>query len=740
MNIFAKIEKKTGRKGMVAIIAAIVIVIVLITVLTAVRSKGTVRQKMILDCDFTGGTDIFSGEAYYQDRDYTCEAVPAGGIDDSPCIKLTVPENNDARFKGTVPCSPKTYYRISAWVKTENVASGDSRIGANISILNTFEYSGNLYGDNDWTKVEFYGLTGDRQKSFDLCLRIGFYSGDNSGTAYFDNVQVEQLSSLPSGKSAILFDNQMSSGNSSAGKLSSTEREVAQKYDDTMLAGMIILGISVLFLVVLYRYGVAEDRYGLPEPEYIMPEAASDGEEKNSGEIKPVRIGFRGLDAKGCLFVMLAIGLVIRIIVAVAAPQCSIDVNLFKSWGNHCLEDGITNFYAKAADYHLDYPPLYIYFLTFNAFLARTFGLVGTTGYTLLVKLPSIIADCIIAVLIYRTGENRLKKSWLNFIVAAWLFNPLVILDSAAWGQVDSILTLFCVFMIYFLSKDQYIKASVFLGLAIILKPQGIFMVPIIGYALVKRFFKEKDIPKSKTLILMAECIGTVLATVTIVALPFGIKMEGGLFKWIVSLYIGTANGYKGATVNSYNFFYVLKKNWTDDSIKWIFGKSFFFWGMIFIVVSCLLAWVLYHRAEKKRYVPFMIASMLVYAVTMFGPRMHERYFYPCVGLMLFAVLLSDNRHLLRLYALTSIVNFASVLSIMMGLEVGGELNAMGASYDAYAQYYWAGEALHRRIIAVSNLAICTATIITVTFIALGVFKKRKEKDRIWKTEDVSDE
>ncbi len=452
---------------------------------------------------------------------------------------------------------------------------------------------------------------------------------------------------------------------------------------------------------------------------------------------KTKKIGYKGLNTGVCVIVILALGLLFRLVASVTAPQCSIDVSLFQSWGKHALEDGITNFYANAQAYSLDYPPLYMYFLWFNALVARLFGITDTAGFIMLVKLPSMLADIGIGWILYRMIKDRAGKNWTVFIISLWVMNPLSILDSAAWGQVDSMLALLCLLMVWFIVKDRFIPASVMFGLAVVLKPQGFFMLPVLGFALLRRLLRDREKPKAQTLLLTLKCALVSVGTVLVTALPFGSRMKPDFFSWLINLYVGTVGGYKGATVNSYNFYYVINQNWTPDDKAFIGGVSYFTFGMIMIVVSCLIAGAAYLLTKKNdAAMPFLIASSMIYMVTMFGPRMHERYFFPCALLLLAAVVYSNNKILLWIYGVLTGVNFLSVLSVMLGLELGGRLKDAGAGSDVYGRFYWAAQEPHRQVIAWLNLICCIALLAAMLLIAFNVIKTDSPRLKIWTTED----
>ncbi len=705
------------RAATVLIIAALALAIGL-GVFFIVRNSGKANYKLLVDWNFSEGQGDFSTDGYYADR--SSFSIAPEGPDGSNCAKIVSAGANDARFRVKIDVKPNSYYKVTAKVKTQGVESPGAAAGANISALYSYDYKGGLTGDNDWTELTVYGLTSAGQTKAEICFRLGFYSCDTTGTAWFDDIKIEQLSKLPSGVSAISFEETMiNNSGKSSGATTQSQSEIVNQYYDGIKIGMVIVAAAFLFFAVMYRYGVHRDKEFTPDTER------------------------KGMKTGAAVITMLTVGLILRLVLSVTAPQCSIDVNLFSSWGRHAAEDGITNLYAKAETYNIDYPPLYMYFLWFNTLISKWLGLTNTAGHTMLMKLPSILADVAIGWFIYRIAREKFgdNKNWILFFTALWVMNPMSMLDSAAWGQVDAILALLCLLMVWFIVKDKFILASVMLGLAIILKPQGIFMVPIIGFALLRRLFKKKDSPKTETVLLILKCILVCAGTVILVALPFGIKMKPSFFEWLFNLYVGTANGYKGATVNSYNFYYVIRQNWTQDSTIFKFGLSYFAFGMIMIILTCLGVWAMYQFTKRDdKSVPFLLAATLVYMVTMFGPRMHERYFFPAAVLLLAAVIYSRNKILLWLYGIMTGVNFMSVLSVMLGLELGGKLKDAGANQDLYGKFYWAAQEPHRRVIAIINLVCCLALLTVAILISVNVIKSDNKYLSFGRTEEKSDE
>ena len=68
-------------------------------------------------------------------------------------ISSTIP--NDGRWQQTVDVEPNSDYRLSGWIKTENVAhtTESEDVGANLSIASTRTHTPALIGTHDWTYV-----------------------------------------------------------------------------------------------------------------------------------------------------------------------------------------------------------------------------------------------------------------------------------------------------------------------------------------------------------------------------------------------------------------------------------------------------------------------------------------------------------------------------------------------------------------------------------------------------------
>src|SRR5699024_1073850 len=73
------------------------------------------------------------------------------------------------------------------------------------------------------------------------------------------------------------------------------------------------------------------------------------------------------------------------------------------------------------------------------------------------------------------------------FFMALYLFCPAVWLNSAVWGQVDGFCLLVGIWALLLLLDEKYLLCGVVYGVALLLKPQQIFLLPIFVFFVAKK-------------------------------------------------------------------------------------------------------------------------------------------------------------------------------------------------------------------------------------------------------------
>lgn len=327
---------------------------------------------------------------------------------------------------------------------------------------------------------------------------------------------------------------------------------------------------------------------------------------------------------------LLGAGLLLRIAAATLVDGHN-DINIFRSWASSAAGN-LLQFYDGARS--SDYPPLYIYVL----YLIGKIAAIPAVGvyYTILLKLPSIAADIATSYLIYRLARKYLSPETSVLLAAFYVFNPAVFINSTFWGQVDSFFTLIIVAAVTLLAEKRTALASVMFTAAVLMKPQGLIFLPVLFFELVRQ----------KSLMNFIKAAAAVLGTAAAIVMPFSYN-KGVL--WIYNLFAKTTGEYPYASVNAFNFFSLIEKNWMSDStVFWSF--SYHTWGMIFIVAVTLLAWFLYHKGKSSLFAS-AAALLLITGVFNLSTRMHERYLFPAVALAILAFIYLKDKRLLLLSA-----------------------------------------------------------------------------------------
>ncbi|MBN2534637.1 MAG: glycosyltransferase family 39 protein [Spirochaetales bacterium] len=127
------------------------------------------------------------------DVEYTLVTGDAHSGNQAIQIENKVP--NDCRVYQYISVLPETVYKLSGWIKAENIA-GD--VGANICVLDSGTHTNELRDTRGkWVNVTLYGITAPYQTQMPVSCRIGMWGGGTTGKALFDDISLEIVRSKP---------------------------------------------------------------------------------------------------------------------------------------------------------------------------------------------------------------------------------------------------------------------------------------------------------------------------------------------------------------------------------------------------------------------------------------------------------------------------------------------------------------------------------------------------------------
>ena len=350
------------------------------------------------------------------------------------------------------------------------------------------------------------------------------------------------------------------------------------------------------------------------------------------------------LDTPAGLIAMFAVAFLLRVLIAPHAGFYG-DLRLFQMWTSQLAEVGTQHFYDQGQ--FADYPPGYLYVLWLTSKISMT------PGY-LLLKLPAILADLglawIAGSLAARIAPAAVGERFpvRALVAAAVLFNPAVIALSAGWGQVDAVPAMFVLWSILLLftgkhSLQRDVSAFLVFAVAFSMKPQTSFALPVMLYALYRRYLHRRS---RSELIDGVLSIGLVAAPALVLWAVSGLAFGLGPIS-LIRFYQDAASVYPVTSANAFNLWGALG-SWRNDSmgdqVMTIAGISALHFGMLLFVAGVALVLWRVHRAIERGArealvltVGAAVTGLLAYTLL---TRMHERYMFvalACLAVLAFA-------------------------------------------------------------------------------------------------------
>lgn len=501
-------------------------------------------------------------DAYLNLEGVTFYTVSDNAMSGAHSVQIENLDYNDARFCQTVAVEPSSFYRLSGYVKAWDTL--DEGLGGNLSIKDVYVFSESVYDSPDeWQYVELYGVTDTDQHEVTVYARLGGYSGESFGTAMFDDLSLVKVDAPPEGIVASRWYQ----------PTAAVQDDTSDDLADTAAASpawpwMTAVGIAYVVLGV-YLLRFLQKKNAVPR-------------DAKKREAMP-------------LFAI--IGLIIaaaaRLIVANSVSGYQVDVNCFLAWGNTLLSVGPANFYQTTN--FCDYPPAYVYIMGLNAALMRVLPLSAAAVH----KLIPMACDLVAAVLTYRIARKKnASANQAGILMLLMAFNPAVFLNSAAWCQIDSVLSLLLL-VAYFAVCGNWMAVMPIYMLAVLVKPQAL-MLGFLGLAaIVMALIRDRKCWKP-----MLIGMGLALVTAVIVVLPFSVN-QGGI-SWLIDKYAQTLSSYPYATVNTANFYYLFGCNWT--SIVMEAPRAI---PLLLMVLSLVWTGWLIYRAQKSGWQPDVLTGLM---------------------------------------------------------------------------------------------------------------------------------
>jgi len=323
------------------------------------------------------------------------------------------------------------------------------------------------------------------------------------------------------------------------------------------------------------------------------------------------------------------------------------DLATFQYWFNTAATQGIQPFYPYVLQQvgWIDYPPFNIYIFWVFGSLSQATSWIDPVFF---VKLAPTIFDLATCGLIYTFLRKRLSFRETLIATTLYTFNPAIIFNAAVWGQFDAIYTFFLMLALILAFKKKPEASAAVFAIAVLTKPQAIALLPLVGFLILK----ETGIKRLLT------SIGAFTGAVFGVILPF--EWNGGPINFLSSIYFGAYDGYQYTSINAFNL-WGLFGLWVPDGIAYIAG-----W-LLFGAFAAFTLYVLHKRFDASgELLAVYGAFLLLFAFFMLPTRIHERYLFPALSMLV--LLLPFTKKVRLLYVgltATLFINQAYVLHFL---------------------------------------------------------------------------
>lgn len=341
--------------------------------------------------------------------------------------------------------------------------------------------------------------------------------------------------------------------------------------------------------------------------------------------------------------------------------------NFLKPWYKTIYENGVS-----ALGYTIgDYTPAYYYLL----YIISLFKFDPESMQVLYgIKYISCIFDFLLAVFVYFIVEEITKSKHKALIAYIGVnFGITIFLNSALWGQCDSIYTAFIAMSLYYLLKGKQRKSLICYGVSFSFKLQAIFILPLYIILFLRKNLKFRYfiyIPLVYLCFALPSCI---------VAPSFFVRLGD-----IMMVYINqSANSYQQLTLNAGSLYGLIFTNFKEEKFISAFSVP-----LAIALIGTFIYFIYRSKEEfsKTTYVKIVTLFALVFPYLL--PHMHERYFYVAdVVIIVYAILNPKKIYVAACALINSLIGYMAYLWGISFIPLAGD-SSRSASFRFGALLY----------------------------------------------------
>lgn len=612
-------------------------------------------EELVLNGNLENGT---LGWTYITDEDYDVESVQIELAPDSVDYQNESAEHGMKYFRiGSTAVGSYGYYSqaikveknatylLSVDVKIGEEIETDSSLGAFVGVAESPIVSvSTKEATSGWTTIQVCF----NNYSFDV-VNVRFGVGTDAsevtdGEAYFDNVSLKKIHEEEAvGLVAINLGTKGMSGFDSR-YLTTTEGIIF-----TVL--LVVLGAALVYFgYFIYR------RLKAREPKI---EEAEEGVTKTKAKAKafftaPITL----------VIISIILAFIVRLVLVITLYGYGVRLNEISIASEKMASDGIISYYYTNSTY---YAPGVMYLLWVLGLIAKPLGLIsGSQGMAIFLKIPAIIADLVIILVLYFVALKKTNSVRAFIISLFYALVPFAFLASSVYSSYISIGVLFLL-LAFISARDKKIPVlTVYYTLSVFFMAEALWLLPLlISYAVVV-YIKN---PETRNVIPISASVSIVASYLLTLPLTWNYFVTGRPFI-VLERYFSIFSQNDLFVDGAFNIYGLCNVSGS------VVNKAGVVMSAILAGLAMLYTIGLYVKCRDRQKL-ILLAGYTMLAIYMFTVRMTIFVVIPAILLMfLYAIYSGERRIVASTLSLSMIVSLSSCYELMISKYVPGGMNA----------------------------------------------------------------
>lgn len=658
-------------------IITLILVLVLCFCLTACGETLPYGKEMLTNGNFEADTgDTINKITGWTRQSNNSSVRYQFGKDKSQYLLINNHATTLSNLYQTVAVEKGATYKVSATFRINNKINSGAGFG--IGFLEDMDFFPvhHTAETNGWETYELYFTP--NMTEVNLCVRL---VGQGAGVSV-DNVSMTKVdaSLVPAGTT-----------------IHTLNTKVEMPYNKT--AGGITLSVFMILLTAII-FGIAY---------FALRRVAVDNNFLPNKDNEKVNLFKKlSLTPMAIISITMVIGFVIRFILALT--MYGYDPN-YNSEASVIATLGISAYYYTN---NTVTPFGYLYYLALYGLLRNAASINGYMGISIMLKLPSILADLGIIYLIYTFGRKYVGDKNAGIFSLLYAILPPVFMLNAGWGGTESLAILFALSIFICIVEKRNFWLIVCSLLGVLFSYEIVYILPLVLCYAVMQCIKRKTDKK------------------------FIIKAVAGVFSFFVGFYLLTlpmtygyvAIGYPMfvfqrvydimaadalACLNNFNLFAIIGLNGQVAS-----NATFI---ISIVVVMSVWAYSIYLYVAKRNRLNLLLAgAFTMLSVNTFAVNQNNAMAVIGVVLLMMYAMLSRDK---RIYFITGGIFTLNAMNIYSLVDMAGYIGGEIDRYELYNKFDWV-----QVLGSVLMVILVIALMIVAYDIAVG--EKRKEVQPIY--------